>query len=85
VKARSLQDLAAFKQAMVQKQAQAEAERQRRLEQEKRQRLERELFARTVGAVRPWAAPARVVLQTPPPRHKPFKCISMSAPSCVKA
>lgn len=67
MKARSLQDLAAIKQAMVQKQAQAEAERQRRLEQEKRQRLERELFARTVGAVRPLAAPARVVLQTPPP------------------
>jgi DNA-nicking Smr family endonuclease len=67
VKARSLQDLAAIQKALVQQQAQADAERQQRLEQERLERQERELFARSVGAVKPLTAATRVVLQTQPP------------------
>jgi DNA-nicking Smr family endonuclease len=67
VKARSLQDLAALKQAMAEQQAQAQAEQARRREQAKREQAERELFAQTVGAVRPLATPERVTLKGDPP------------------
>ena len=70
MKARSLQDLAALKQAMAEQQAQAQAEQARRREQARREQAERELFAQTVGAVRPLATPERVTLKgdPPPPR-----------------
>ena len=70
MKARSLQDLAALKQAMAEQQAQAQAEQERRREQARREQAERELFAQTVGAVRPLATPERVTLKgdPPPPR-----------------
>jgi DNA-nicking Smr family endonuclease len=67
VKARSLQDLTALKKAMAEREAAQLAERARRQEAERQARAERELFASTVGPVRPLQGQPRVTLQAPPP------------------
>ncbi len=67
MKARSLHDLGALKAVLAKREAQAEAQRQQHIEAQRRAQAERELFARTVGAVKPLSSPARVVLKADPP------------------
>jgi DNA-nicking Smr family endonuclease len=67
MKARSLSDLAALKVVMARRQAEAEEQRRLEIEAQRRAQAERDIFTRTVGAVRPLAGQARVVLKAEPP------------------
>lgn len=59
LQARSLQDLGALRTALAEARAQAKAREAERREAERRARAEAELFARSVGPVRPLAAGAQ--------------------------
>lgn len=62
-----MSDLGALKAVMAQRQAEAEALRRQEIEAQRRAQAEREVFARTVGPVRPLVSPVRVVLRSDPP------------------
>ena len=66
VKARSLQDLAAMKQALADKAAREAAQAAERLAAERRAAAERNLFQRAVGAVQPLTPQPRVLLTGEP-------------------
>jgi len=70
MKARSLRDLLSLKKAMALQQAEAEALRQRELALEQARQAENNLFATTVGPVRPLDTPLRVILKSKPPAPK---------------
>ena len=73
MKAKSLQELAAIRQALAQKQALAEAERQRAQAAEKARLAEQKLFERAVGAVQPLNHAPRVELQVVRPSPTAFQ------------
>jgi DNA-nicking Smr family endonuclease len=73
LKAKSLQELAAIRQALAQKQALAEAERQRAQAAEKARLAEQKLFERAVGAVQPLNHAPRVELQVVRPSPTAFQ------------
>lgn len=73
MKARSLQDLGAVRQALADAaQARAQAEAQAR-EAARRAEAERHLFTRTVGPVQTLPDPGRVRLSTPPATDRPLQ------------
>ena len=73
MKAKSLQELAAIRQALAQRQALAEAERQRAQAAEKARLAEQKLFERAVGAVQPLNHAPRVELQVVRPSPTAFQ------------
>jgi DNA-nicking Smr family endonuclease len=73
LKAKSLQELAAIRQALADKQAREEAERQRALAAEQHRLAEQKLFERAIGAVRPLNHAPRVALQGERPRPTAFQ------------
>jgi DNA-nicking Smr family endonuclease len=73
LKAKSLQELAAIRQALAQRQALAEAERQRAQAAEKARLAEQKLFERAVGAVQPLNHAPRVELQVVRPSPTAFQ------------
>jgi DNA-nicking Smr family endonuclease len=73
MKARSLSDLAVIKAAIEAQKAAEEARRQERLARQRREAAERELFARTVGPVKPLLTPLRVAIKAQPPAPQPVQ------------